>query len=86
MLETNIVGEGIAIVKKALPIGVDLFEKMISKDYFYIDKTLFIKEILDNVFLIPIRNNVISLMDLQLWSTGKLLKSIRTSIRLYFYL
>ena len=47
MLETNIVGEGIAIVKKALPIGVDLFEKMISKDYFYIDKTLFIKEILD---------------------------------------
>ena len=37
MLETNIVGEGIAIVKKALPIGVDLFEKMISKDYFYID-------------------------------------------------
>ena len=38
--------EGIAIVKKALPIGVDLFEKMISKDYFYIDKTLFIKEMI----------------------------------------
>ena len=34
-------------MKKSLPIGIDLFEDMIMEDYFYIDKTLFIKEILD---------------------------------------
>ena len=34
-------------MKKALPIGIEFFEEMITKDYFYIDKTLFIKEILD---------------------------------------
>ena len=34
-------------MKKSLPIGIDLFEDMITEDYFYIDKTLFIKEILD---------------------------------------
>jgi len=31
---------------KPLPIGVDLFENIVSKNYFYIDKTLFIKEVL----------------------------------------
>ncbi|AIY80149.1 MULTISPECIES: AAA family ATPase [Clostridium] len=25
---------------KALPIGVDSFEKLITRDYYYIDKTL----------------------------------------------
>lgn len=39
--------EEAAIVKKALPIGIDNFEKMISQGYYYIDKTLFIKELLD---------------------------------------
>ena len=34
-------------MKKALPIGIEFFEEMITKDYFYIDKTLLIKEILD---------------------------------------
>ena len=37
-----------AIMKKALPVGIDLFEDMITGEYYYIDKTLFIKEILDN--------------------------------------
>ncbi|WP_252249698.1 AAA family ATPase [Clostridium sp. MIL1] len=33
---------------KALPIGVDNFEKLITRDYYYIDKTLLIKDLLDN--------------------------------------
>ncbi len=31
-----------------LPIGVDLFEKLRQSDYYYVDKSLFIKELLDN--------------------------------------
>lgn len=34
-------------MKKALPIGVDDFEKMITNNYYYVDKSLFIKEILN---------------------------------------
>ncbi|NFK26253.1 hypothetical protein FDB09_11180, partial [Clostridium botulinum] len=33
---------------KALPIGVDNFEKLITRDYYYIDKTLLLKDLLDN--------------------------------------
>ena len=45
---------------KPLPIGVDSFEEMIEKEYYYIDKTLFIKELLDmkgkvNLFTRPRR-------------------------------
>ena len=41
-----------------LPVGVDDFEKVIRGDYYYIDKTLFIKELLDmkgevNLFTVP---------------------------------
>lgn len=32
---------------KPLPIGVDNFEKLITKGYYYVDKTAFIKDILD---------------------------------------
>lgn len=32
---------------QALPIGVDDFEKLITNDYYYVDKTLLIKELLD---------------------------------------
>ena len=32
--------------KKRLPIGIDDFETIIKEDYYYIDKTGFIKEIL----------------------------------------
>ena len=34
-------------MKKALPIGVDNFEELITTGYYYVDKTLFIKELLD---------------------------------------
>lgn len=34
-------------MKKPLPIGVDNFEKLIREGYYYIDKTMFIKELLD---------------------------------------
>ncbi|MBW6411026.1 AAA family ATPase, partial [Clostridium weizhouense] len=33
---------------KPLPIGVDNFEKLITREYYYIDKTLLIKDLLDN--------------------------------------
>ena len=47
-------------MKKPLPIGVDNFKKMLKDDYYYIDKTLFIKELLDlkgeaNLFIRPRR-------------------------------
>ena len=34
--------------KKALPIGIDDFEMLITRDYYYIDKTLLIKDLIDN--------------------------------------
>lgn len=45
---------------KPLPIGVDNFQEMIEKEYYYVDKTLFIKELLDmkgkvNLFTRPRR-------------------------------
>ena len=47
-------------MKKPLPVGVDNFERIITEDYYYVDKTLFIKEILDlkgtaNLFTRPRR-------------------------------
>ena len=47
-------------MKKALPIGVDNFEKIIKEQYYYVDKTMFIKELLDmkgevNLFTRPRR-------------------------------
>jgi len=33
---------------KPLPIGIDNFKKLITRDYYYIDKTLLIKDLLDN--------------------------------------
>ena len=32
-------------MKKPLPIGVDSFEKLVLEGYYYIDKTLIIKEL-----------------------------------------
>lgn len=45
---------------KPLPIGIDNFEKLITRGYYFIDKTIFIKEILDkkadvNLFTRPRR-------------------------------
>lgn len=47
-------------MKKPLPIGVDDFKKLITSGYYYVDKTLFIKELLDkkgdvNLFTRPRR-------------------------------
>ncbi len=42
--------------KKKLPIGVSDFKRMIEKDYYYVDKTLLIKEIIDSgdtILLLP---------------------------------
>lgn len=44
----------------SLPIGIDNFEKLICGQYYYVDKTLFIKELLDmkgevNLFTRPRR-------------------------------
>ncbi len=35
-------------MKKALPIGVDDFKEIVTRNYYYVDKSLFIKEVLDN--------------------------------------
>ena len=45
---------------KALPVGVDDFEKLVTRDYYFVDKTLLIKELLDkkgavNLFARPRR-------------------------------
>ncbi|MCR5487414.1 MAG: ATP-binding protein [Lachnospiraceae bacterium] len=47
-------------MKKSLPIGVEFFNKMRSNDYYYVDKTFFIKELIDkkgevNLFTRPRR-------------------------------
>ncbi len=47
-------------MKKAMPIGVDDFEEVILSGYYYVDKTMFIKELLDlkgevNLFTRPRR-------------------------------
>ena len=47
-------------VWKPLPIGIDNFKKLIQENYFYVDKTLLIKELLDmkgevNLFTRPRR-------------------------------
>lgn len=36
-----------AMHKKALPVGVDLFEHLIRENYYYVDKTNLIRELLD---------------------------------------
>lgn len=47
-------------MKKALPVGVENFEDIIKSDYYYVDKTMLIKELLDlkgkvNLFTRPRR-------------------------------
>ena len=46
--------------RKPLPIGIENFENMVKSEYYYVDKTLFIKELLDlkgmvNLFTRPRR-------------------------------
>ena len=45
---------------KALPVGVDDFEKLVTRDYYFVDKTEFIKKLLEvkgdvNLFTRPRR-------------------------------
>ena len=35
---------------KPLPIGIEFFEEFKRNDYYYVDKTLFIKELIDKTF------------------------------------
>ena len=47
-------------MKKALPVGVENFKDMVKSGYYYVDKTLLIKELLDlkgkvNLFTRPRR-------------------------------
>ena len=35
-------------MKKKIPIGYDDYKEVVEKDFYYIDKTLLIKELLDN--------------------------------------
>ena len=37
-----------SMVRKKLPIGIENFEEFSSEDFYYVDKTLFIKELLQN--------------------------------------
>ena len=39
---------GVEIVRKKFPIGIENFEEFFSEDFYYVDKTLFIKELLQN--------------------------------------
>ena len=32
---------------KPLPVGADIFEKLMAQGYYYVDKTLFIKDLID---------------------------------------
>ena len=40
--------EDISTMNKMLPIGVDIFEKLRKDNYYYVDKTGMIKELLEN--------------------------------------
>ena len=40
--------EKMGLLKKKLPIGIDDFEKLRKNDFYYIDKTGLIKDLLDN--------------------------------------
>ncbi|MGL6098973.1 MAG: AAA family ATPase, partial [Fusobacteriaceae bacterium] len=44
------------MVKKKLPVGVDDFKKIIEDDYYFVDKSMFIDELLNKkseVTLLP---------------------------------
>ncbi len=34
-------------MEQSLPVGVDNFEKLVTRGYYFIDKTWFMKELLD---------------------------------------
>lgn len=36
------------MIEKSVPIGIEFYKQMIDKNYYYVDKTMIIKELLDN--------------------------------------
>ena len=46
---------GVGKVRKKLPIGIENFEEFSTEDFYYVDKTLFIKELKVNLFTRPRR-------------------------------
>ena len=38
--------------RKMLPVGIDDYKKLIDENYYYVDKTLMIKELIDNLALV----------------------------------
>ena len=48
MSSLRVLERGVGEVRKKLPIGIDGFEKIRTNDFYYVDKTLFIKELLQN--------------------------------------
>ena len=44
----HVLKRGAGEVRKKLPVGIDGFEKIRTNDFYYVDKTLFIKELLQN--------------------------------------
>ena len=45
---TRMLEGSVGKMRKKLPIGIDGFEKIRTNDFYYVDKTLFIKELLQN--------------------------------------
>ena len=37
---------------KRLPIGIEDFKELIEKEYYYVDKTMFIKNVMEENFVI----------------------------------
>ncbi len=35
--------------RKLLPVGIDDYKKLIDEDYYYVDKTLLIKDLINNL-------------------------------------
>ncbi len=68
---------------KPLPVGIDDFEKIVTGDYFYVDKTLFIKELLEikgevNLFTRPRRfGKTLNMSMLRYFFEGKSRKASR---------
>ena len=46
---------GVGKVRKKFPIGIENFEEFSTEDFYYVDKTLFIKELKVNLFTRPRR-------------------------------
>ena len=46
MKETNSTGEEAAKMRKKLPVGIENFEGFSKENFYYVDKTMFIAELL----------------------------------------